>query len=91
MAEPNVDNPGEITWFKSHGPATVLGLCPHSTCDHHSTSVVAWGPDMQRYTLDRCDVAGGCDKNCRAWHTERPYVPTSDWLQVADTARRAGR
>jgi hypothetical protein len=32
-----------------------------------------------------------CAGGCRAWHTEQPYVPTSDWLQVIDTRRSARR
>jgi hypothetical protein len=81
MAEANLDHPGEITWFSGHGPAQVIGPCPHTACPHNMGANIAWGHDWQHYTLDRCDVAEGCNGGCRAWHDERS-VPTSPWLQV---------
>jgi hypothetical protein len=81
MAEAHLDHPGEITWFASHGPATVIGPCPHTTCTHDAGRNIAWGPDGVHYTLDQCDVPDGCNGECRAWHDERS-ISTSPWLQV---------
>ncbi len=75
MAEPHLDHPGEIQWYPSYGPAPVLGGCPHATCLHNRTAVIAQGPDFDRYTLDRCDVPqaeAGCAGTCRAWAAEYP-------------------
>ena len=82
MADPHVDKPGEIKWFKRYGPSEVLGPCPHRDCDHHSTAVIAWGPDMRRYTLEKCNVPDQCAGQCRAWHTEQPYKATTPWLHT---------
>jgi hypothetical protein len=65
--EAHVDNPGEIAWFVGHGPATVVGPCPHADCPHTATGVVAWGPDLERYELVVCDVDDGCAGTCRGW------------------------
>lgn len=69
MAETHLDHPGEITWFAGHGPAAVLGDCPH-TCTHSHTQVIAWGPDFDHYTLVACVDA--CQGRCRAWTQEWP-------------------
>jgi hypothetical protein len=61
-----VDRPGEAHWFAGHGPARLIGPCPHD-CRHHATSVVAWGPDLDHYELVVCDVTDGCDGRCRGW------------------------
>jgi hypothetical protein len=71
MAEAHLDHPGEITWFAGHGPAAVLGDCPH-TCAHTMIRNIAWGPDHGHYTLNECIVPGGCDGRCRAWAEEWP-------------------
>lgn len=81
MAEKHVDNPGEIRWFAGYGPSPVVGPCPHVGCRHHAQSVIAWGPDTQRYELAQCDVAEGCDGGCRAW-TDGTQRNTSPWLEV---------
>lgn len=80
MAEPHLDHPGEITWFKNYGPLPIIGPLTQD-CDHDGAGVVAWGPDMQRYTLDECRKCG-----CRAWHSERPFRATTPWLQVKQPA-----
>lgn len=86
MAEPHLDHPGEISWFKGEGPRTVLGSCPHGSCPHHAQSTIAWGPSMKQYELVVCDVGdAGCRSTCRAWVDGRG-VATSPWLQVAVTA-----
>lgn len=81
MAEIHLDHPGEIHWFKGYGPSPVLGACPHSGCPHNAQSVIAWGPDYERYELTQCDVAAHCDGGCRAW-TDGTARATSPWLQV---------
>lgn len=83
MADPHVDRPGEIHWFKRYGPADLLGPCPHIGCRHKSLRVIAWGPDYRRYTLDQCDEEPGCGGSCRAWHSERSFKATSPWLHVS--------
>lgn len=65
--EAHLDHPGEVSWFVGHGPAPILGPCPHTECGHRSTSVVAWGPDLERYELVVCDDSTGCDGACRGW------------------------
>lgn len=77
----HVDNPGEIRWFHGYGPARVIGPCPHDICRHHAQSVIAWGPDYERYELAVCDVDEHCAGRCRAWTDGGPVV-TSQWLQV---------
>jgi hypothetical protein len=86
----HVDNPGEIRWFAGWGPATVIGPCPHTTCRHHATSVIAWGPDYTRYELVTCDVDGHCAGDCRAWSDGSPTA-TTEWLQVEAEEEEAGR
>ncbi len=84
MAEPHLDHPGEITWFKGTGPRPVLGACPHVSCSHAAQSTVAWGPSLERYELVVCDMprtGAGCAGSCRAWVDGRGRVTTS-WLMV---------
>lgn len=73
MSETHLDHPGDISWFKGYGPANVLGPCPHVDCPHTATSVIAWGPDFEHYTLNACDIPEGCDGYCRGWAAEYPY------------------
>lgn len=88
MADPHLDHPGEIRWFKGEGPAPVLGPCPHS-CKHLGQGVIAWGPTMDRYELVECGIRpsglGGdntdCAAQCRAWIDGYGLVTTA-WLQV---------
>lgn len=88
MAEPHLDNPGDIRWFKGEGPAPVLGPCPHP-CRHLGQGVIAWGPSMERYELVECgsraDADGGCEARCRAWVDGQGRTTTA-WLHV-DVAR----
>lgn len=88
MAEAHVDNPGEIRWFKGHGPARVLGPCPHARCRHLGTGVIAWGPSYERYELVACgsirpadEAEDDCAMHCRAWVDERGRTVTA-WLNV---------
>lgn len=67
MAETFVETPGQVRFFAGHGPAPVLGPCPHD-CRHNAQSVIAWGPDERRYELMTCDVDDGCAGRCRGWH-----------------------
>jgi hypothetical protein len=68
MSSPaHVDRPGELHWFTGHGPARILGSCPHEGCPHTATRVVAWGPDLEHYELVVCDVDEGCAGRCRGW------------------------
>lgn len=67
MAEPHLDHPGEMSWFVGHGPAPVLGQCPHPTCEHLGHSVIAWGPDAEHYELVQCDTDAECAGACRGW------------------------
>lgn len=53
--------PGEVQWLLDWGPKKVIGDCSHD-CEHTSTIAIAWGPDIDHYTLDEC---GEC--RCRAW------------------------
>jgi hypothetical protein len=78
MAEPHLDHPGEITWFAGHGPAVVLGDCPHDGCSHGLLANIAWGPDFEHYVLDECRDPDGCNGRCRAWAEEWPYPYTKD-------------
>jgi hypothetical protein len=66
-----IDNPDAvIDWFAVYPEAErqrrVIGPCPHA-CPHNMTATVGWGPDLAHYELQRCDVADGCNRNCRAW------------------------
>jgi hypothetical protein len=72
--EAHLDHAGEISWYVGHGPAPILGPCPHTTCQHLGWSTVAWGPDLNHYELVVCDDGptqnpdgGGCDGQCRGW------------------------
>lgn len=76
MSETHLDHPGDVSWFKGHGPADVIGDCDHD-CPHDSTAVIAWGPDYEHYCLTQCDVWYGCAGQCRAWSAEYP-PPFSD-------------
>lgn len=87
MAEAHLDHPGDVTWFKGHGPKQATGPCTHS-CDHNWTmSVIAWGPDYEHYSLNECTKCG-----CRAWSAEypepfsvdRPKFRRGQLMQVAD-------
>jgi hypothetical protein len=71
-------HPGDVSWHDGHGPARVLGACPHA-CEHRSLGVVGWGPDADRYELVACE---GCGGTCRAWVNGRGAVTTA-WLHVA--------
>lgn len=82
MAEAHLDHPGEVRWFKGHGPAPVLGPCPHTDCPHESTAAVAYGPDHAHYVLDAGVEPDGCDGTCRGWFGE--------WLHL-DLPRRSER
>lgn len=86
MAEPHLDHPGEITWFKGYGPSRVLGPCVHVDCRHRAQSVIGWGPSMERYEIVRCDVPQHCDGGCRAWSDGRGRITTT-WLQVESQER----
>lgn len=88
MAEVHLDHPGEVTWFKSYGPATVIGPCPHKACRHGGTGVIGWGPSMERYELVACgsiepadEADTDCAMACRAWADSRGRIVTP-WLQV---------
>jgi hypothetical protein len=84
MAEPHLDHPGEIHWFKSERPLPVLGRCPHSGCGHHGQGVIAWGPSLKQYELVECGsrrASDGCAGSCRAWSDGQGRI-TSDWLHV---------
>lgn len=87
MAEAHLDHPGEISWFKSYGPLTVVGACPHD-CKHMGTGVIAWGPSMERYELIECGMPGDtivgsdeCAGRCRAWTDSRGRVVTP-WMMI---------
>lgn len=93
MADPHLDHPGEVSWFKGEGPAQVLGPCPHSDCRHLGTGVIGWGPSMARYELVACgsidpadESPSDCAMTCRAWSDERGNIVTP-WLHV-DHARQ---
>ncbi len=83
MAEPHLDHPGEIHWFKGEGPAPVLGPCPHGACKHWGQGVIAWGPSYERYELVECCIKddGGCGAECRAWADGQGRI-TTPWLHV---------
>lgn len=88
MAEPHLDHPGEITWFKRYGPAPVLGPCPHAACKHFGQGVIGWGPSMERYELILCgsidlldESDSDCASTCRAWADSRGLIVTP-WLNV---------
>lgn len=88
MAEAHLDHPGEMTWFKSYGPAPVIGPCPHAACKHLGQSVIAWGPSYERYELVDCgsldpadESDSDCAGQCRAWVDGRGRVVTA-WLNV---------
>lgn len=83
MDERCLDNPGDVRWFSGHGPAPVVGLCPHAGCQHFGQAVIAWGPDLTRYELVRCDDAAGCAGRCRAW-TDGSISATTPWLHVGE-------
>lgn len=89
MAEPHLDHPGEINWFKGEGPAPVIGPCPHTDCRHLGQGVIAWGPTLDRYELVECGIAGsanGCGGHCRAWVDGHGRV-TTPWLHVEPAGR----
>lgn len=87
-SETFVDHPGQMSWFVGHGPAPVLGPCPHG-CEHNSIGTIAWGPDEAHYELVVCDGEGWgatCGGECRAWITDeqssRGTWKAARWLQV---------
>ena len=91
MAEVHLDHPGAVTWFGRHGPAEVIGPCPHGECTHEMGDTIAWGPDYEHYTLTRCVTPGGCEGQCRAWQPEWPpaegpggrtWAMPKNWLRV---------
>jgi hypothetical protein len=94
MAEPHLDHPGDIQWFKGKGPTPVVGPCPHD-CKHLGQGVIAWGPTMDRYELVECRIKhdeepDGCAGRCRAWVDGQGRV-TTDWLTVDFEAAAAVR
>lgn len=91
MAEPHLSHPGETVWYPGHGPAELLGSCPHATCPHNLLAVIAEGPDFDHYVLDQCDVPDdehGCDGSCRAWAAEWPALPSGPPWWTDDRPQR---
>lgn len=91
MAEVHLDHPGEITWFDGWGSIPIAGLCTHAGCKHQFTSVIAWGPSLDRYELIRCggwkdDEPEDCKGDCRAWVDSRGVVVTP-WMMVDSRER----
>jgi len=72
MSEAHLDHPGEWRWFHGYGPAEIVGQCPHDSCGHYGTSVIAYGPDFEHYELVTCDDTDGCNGSCRGWTKEYP-------------------
>lgn len=72
--EPHLDHPGEISWYVGHGPAPILGDCPHVACEHRDSHTVAWGPDFEHYELVVCVETGEgkCGGACRGWAAAYP-------------------
>jgi hypothetical protein len=87
VAEPHLDHPGEIRWFKGERALPVLGPCPHTDCKHLGQGVIAWGPTLDRYELVECGslnvppATDDCGTTCRAWVDGRGRV-TTPWLHV---------
>lgn len=79
MTFKHLDHPGDFHWWKGHGPAAVLGPCPHTDCRHEYQSTIAWGPDMTRYELVQCEA--DCHSTCRAW-TDGGPDNTTPWLHT---------
>lgn len=79
MSDENLERPGDFHWWSGHGPAEVLGPCPHVDCRHDTQATIAWGPDMTRYELVRRDA--DCHGMCRAW-TDGGPDNTTPWLLV---------
>ncbi len=75
----DLDHPGDFHWFSGYGPLPAAGECPHASCRHRATSVIAWGPDLTRYELVQCD--SDCASSCRAWVDGRGIV-TTPWLRM---------
>lgn len=75
MADVGTDlsNPGELHWFVGYGPRHTTGPCPH-TCAHGASAWIAYGPDLDRYTLNECLGCG-----CRAWFNNA-HKHRSRWL-----------
>ncbi len=71
-----------VHWFKGYDPKPIIGPCPHD-CKHRGISDIAWGPDLDHYTLDECTDCG-----CRAWMRAEPPKRTclnwkeGPWMQV---------
>lgn len=88
MSEAHLDHPDEVHWFKSHGPAPVIGPCPHVRCQHLGQGVIAWGPSYERYELVACgstkatdESPTDCAMHCRAWVDKNGRIVTP-WLRV---------
>lgn len=80
MGEAHLDTDGGVRWFKGHGPAPVVGPCPHDDCDHKWTSsVIAYGPDFAHYELLECRTTKGEGCGCRGWYGEWPAGHTPRW------------
>lgn len=80
----SVDVPGGVKFFEGHGPAPVLGPCPHD-CEHRHQTVIAWGPDWERYELIECDQV--CAGRCRGWKRVESYDDSGvvdSWLEVGE-------
>jgi len=79
MAEVHLDHPGEMSWWVGHGPAPILGDCPHTTCEHRDTGTIAHGPDYEHYELVLCTERGEgkCDRACRGWVAVNPDPETA--------------
>lgn len=91
MAEPHLDNPGDVTWFDGYGPLPVVGPCPHD-CDHAwGLATVAWGPDHEHYSLNECKQRGGCEGACRGWSAEYPAGRRPPWFSRRRPKFRLGR
>ena len=82
-----VDVPGGVRFSAGHGPAPVLGPCPHDDCRHHAQSVIAWGPNWDRYEMLACDVDDGCAGGCRGWKRVTSWTDNGTvdrWVQVGE-------
>ena len=60
----HLDHPGDMHWVTGHGPQPVTGPCTHD-CTHTHSTWIAYGPDLEHYTLNQCDQCA-----CRAWHND---------------------
>lgn len=79
-----LDTPGGVKFFHGHGPAPVLGPCLHN-CPHRHRTVIAWGPDWERYELIQCDQV--CAGQCRGWKrvtSMQDRGTVERWLHVGE-------